>query len=154
MSTDGQYRFLLTRRTGWGQRAVTFIMLNPSTADAEQDDPTIRRCIGFASRWDFGWLHAVNLSPVRATNPAELLRAGPEPEEVWVENLQVVLETVAAAELVVAAWGVHGQAEGRAQRVMAALAGRCEVHCLGTTRAGYPRHPLYLSAIAQPVLFA
>ena len=154
MSADGRYRFLLTRRTGFGNRAVMFVMLNPSTADAERDDPTIRRCINFAARWERGWLYVVNLSPLRATDPADLLRAGPEPEEIWLENVRTILDTSARSDLVVAAWGVHGQAEGRAQRVLAALAGRCEIHCLGTTRAGYPRHPLYLPVTEQLVRFA
>ena len=153
MSADGQYCFLLTRRTVWGEKTMTFVMLNPSTADAERDDPTIRRCMGFASRWDFGWLHVVNLFPLRATDPDELLRAGPESEETWLENVQTILDTSARSDLVVAAWGVHGQAEGRAERVLAALTGRCEVHCLGTTRDGHPRHPLYVPSATKLALF-
>ena len=152
MSADHRHRYLLTRRTGGRDRAVAFIMLNPSTADAEHDDPTIQRCVGFASRWDFGWLHVVNLSPLRATNPAELLRAGPEAEEVWVENLQVVLDTVAASELVVAAWGVHGRVEDRAERVLSAL-DRRRIYCLGVTKEGHPQHPLYRRETAQLALF-
>ena len=64
-SADGKYLFLLTRRTGWGHRAVTFIMRNPSATDAERDDATIRRCIGFAIRWGFALVHLVYLSPWR-----------------------------------------------------------------------------------------
>ena len=153
MSPDGRYRFLLTRRTSFGQKAVMFLMLNPSTADAVQDDPTIRRCINFAARWECGWLYVVNLSPLRATVPADLLRAGPEPEEVWLENVQTIRDTAARSDLVVAAWGAHGQAEGRAQRVLAALDGNSEMHCLGTTRDGHPRHPLYLPAATKLSLF-
>ena len=152
-SADGKYYFLLIRRTGWGHRAVTFIMRNPSATDAEQDDPTIRRCMGFAARWEFGWLYVVNLSPLRATDSSVLLRAGPEPEEIWLENMQVILYTAAKSDLVVAAWGVHGQAEGRAARVLAALDGNSEMHCLGTTRDKHPRHPLYVPSATKLSLF-
>ena len=93
------------------------------------------------------------MTPLRANDPADLLRAGPEPEEVWLENIQTIRDTAAKSDLVMVAWGVHGQAEGRAQRVMAALAGRCEVHCLGTTRDGHPRHPLYVPAATKLALF-
>ena len=79
--------------------------------------------------------------------------SGPESEETWLENVQTILDTSARSDLVVAAWSVHGQAEGRTQRVMAALAGRCEMHCLGTTRDGHPRHPLYVPAATKLALF-
>ena len=120
-SADGRYRYLLTRRTGFGGKVVNFIMLNPSTADAVKNDPTVRRCIGFANSWDCGWLHVTNLSPLRATHPRDLRNAGPEPEDVWDENLRTILETGGQSDLVVAAWGVHGEAEGRAEKVLTAL---------------------------------
>ena len=153
MSADGTYRFLLTRRTGFGEKAVMFLMLNPSIADAVQNDPTIRRCIGFAARWDFGWLHVANLSPLRATNPADLLRAGPEPEEIWLENVRTIRDTTAKSDLVVVAYGTHGGAEQRAERVLAALDGHAKLHCLGTTRDGHPRHPRYVPAATKLALF-
>ena len=128
-------------------------MLNPSTADGETDDPTIRRCIKFANTWGYGWLHVVNLSPLRATDPRELLRAGPEPEDVWLENLATVVATAEASDLVVAAWGVHGAVEDRADRVLAALDGRWRIYCLGLTKEGHPRHPLYLRKDAEPQAF-
>ena len=151
-SPDRRYRYLLTRRTGFGEKAVNFIMLNPSTDDAVKNDPTIRRCIGFANSWGCGWLHVTNLSPLRATDPRTLLAAGPEPEDVWNRNLDHNMESAGSSDLVVAAWGVHGEAEGRAERVLATLrdAGR-EVCCLGTTRQGNPLHPLYVPAVTKPV---
>ena len=153
-SADGRYRYLLTRRTGFDERVANFIMLNPSTADAVKNDPTVRRCIGFANAWDFGWLHVTNLSPFRATHPRDLRKAGPEPEDVWDENLRTILETGGQSDLVVAAWGVHGEAEGRAEKVLAALwEASQEVHCLGTTKEGQPLHPLYLAAATEPRLF-
>src|SRR3954454_15761859 len=82
ISACGRYRYLLSRQVGPGLRTATFIMLNPSTADATNDDPTIRRCIGFARQWGCGRLAVLNLFAVRATDPAEMKRAddpvGPE----------------------------------------------------------------------------
>ena len=82
-SLDRKYRYRLTRRVGLADNAVTLVMLNPSTADETQNDPTIRRCIDFANRWGFGWLHVVNLSPLRSPDPKELLAAGLESDAVW-----------------------------------------------------------------------
>ena len=80
-----------------------FVMLNPSTADEHRDDPTIRRCIGFAKGWGYRTLYVTNLSPLRATYPKELLAAGPEPESIWQENLDNILDTAMVCGIVVAA---------------------------------------------------
>ncbi len=149
MASDRRYCYLVIRRTGWGDRTVRFLMLHPSRAGAERNEPSIRRCISFATRWGCGWLHVVNLSPLRATDPADLLRAGPGPEEVWLENLQTILDTAVRSDLVVVAYGTHGGAEHRAERVLAALDGNGEIHCLGTTRDGHPRHPLYVPSATK-----
>src|SRR5437588_2477108 len=77
-SPDGRYRYLLTRRLGRSRRVATFIMLNPSTADAINNDPTIRKCVGFARRWGCGLLQVVNLFALRATEP-RVLRAAADP---------------------------------------------------------------------------
>ena len=118
-SDDRRYRYLLTRRVGTGKKRVMFLMLNPSTADEVRNDPTIARCIGFASSWDCGWLYVTNLSPLRATDPADVLRVGPEPDDVWDTNVENILETAMCCDFTVAAWGNHGAAEGRADRVIA-----------------------------------
>ena len=102
-SPDRRYRYLLTRRVGLTDDAVTFVMLNPSTADEIQDDPTIRRCIAFANRWGFGWPHVANLSPLRATDPKVLLGAGLEPDKVWLENLEHLVRAALASNMVIAA---------------------------------------------------
>ena len=150
-SPDSKYRYLLTRRTGFGEKVVNFVMLNPSTAGAIKNDPTVRRCMGFANSWDCGWLYITNLSPLRATDPRDLRKAGPEPADVLEENLRTILETARSSDMVLVSWGAHGEAEGRAERVLAALreAGQ-EVHCLGTTKEGQPLHPLYLGAVTKP----
>ncbi len=146
-SRNRRYRYQLARQVGAGERAVMFLMLNPSTAGERTDDQTIRRCIGFARRWHYGWLRVTNLSPFRATHPQDLESAGREPNRVWSRNIEVILETAAVCDLIVAAYGNHGGGNDRAGRVMSHLrnAGR-RIHCLGLTRQGHPRHPLRLRA--------
>src|SRR5262249_40146014 len=103
-STDGRYRYLLTRRVGPGRKSATFIMLNPSTADATADDPTIRKCIGFARRWRCGVLRVVNLFAFRATDP-DVLKAAADP--VGPENRRWILRSIRRTnrQIVVCAWG-------------------------------------------------
>lgn len=127
-------------------------MLNPSTADATLDDPTIRRCIGFARSWGFSRLLVANLFPLRATDPAELLAA--EDPTGGADGVEV-LRLVAACERVVAAWGnspIPTRFAGRREDVMAALAGG-PVYCLGRTKDGQPRHPLYVAGRQPAELF-
>ena len=111
-SPDRRYRYLLTRQVGFGDKRVLFVMLNPSTADEEKNDPTIRRCIGFANGWGYGWLDVTNLSPLRATDPKQLLAAGPEPWDVWNRNLYHIMAAAGSSDLVVAAYGNHGPDRG------------------------------------------
>ena len=155
-SPDGRYRYILARNLGFqGDGRVTFVMLNPSTADEHRNDPTVQRCVNFGRAWGYGWLYVVNLSPLRATDPNDLLAEGPEPADVWETNVDYIQKAVSLSDLVVAAWGVHGEAEGRAERVLDALLRKgWEVHCLGTTKHGHPRHPLYIPKATAPVRFA
>ena len=140
-------RYILHRTIDsmFGRGGMLVVMLNPSTATDEVDDPTIRRCIGFAKREGCASLMVGNLSPVRATNPKDLIAAGPEePDVVW-RNISAINDMSQGARLVVAAWGNHGRAEERDLRMIEALPW-VTWHCLGTTKEGYPRHPLYVSA--------
>lgn len=147
MSECGRYRYSLTRHWGTGHRLL-FIMLNPSTADEHDDDPTIRRCIGFAQRNGFGELHVCNLFAYRATVPRQLRTAddpvGPLNDE-WIQR------EMGHASLTVAAWGAWPGAEERAREVVK-LAGHGPLFCLGTTKDGSPRHPLYVPR-SQPFKF-
>jgi hypothetical protein len=139
---DGPYRYLLWRR--WADAAsLLFVMLNPSTADAERDDPTIRRCIGFARAWGFGAVEVVNLFAWRATYPRELRRAR---DPIGPDNDRVILEAAARNQAIIAAWGNHG-AFGERDRQVAALLAPFGARCLGArTSGGAPRHPLYVRA--------
>ena len=134
------YRWSLWR--SWSstadQRACTFVMLNPSTADGRRDDPTIRRCVGFASREGFTGIHVVNLFALRATDPAKLKMV---PDPVGPANDSVILDAVRSSEFIVAAWGQHGPLFGRDEAVLRLLEGH-RIWCLGTTKKGQPRHPL------------
>lgn len=151
ISLSGEYRYELRR--WWGAEDapyVLFVMLNPSTADADVDDPTIRRCIGFTKSWGYSRLFVGNLFAYRATRPAELKTARDpvgHPNDVWLRSM------ARGAKLVIAAWGAHGPA-GRAAEVTTILTEWGEVHCLGLTKAGRPRHPLYVRGETQPVPFA
>lgn len=105
LSSDGRYRYELTRRWDNSTSTVTYVMLNPSTADASVDDPTIRRCIGFAQSHGFGGLRVLNLYAFRATQPKDMFRAidpvGPE-NDTYLGNLDT-------GSTVVAAWGAHAR---------------------------------------------
>lgn len=153
LSGCGKYRYELTRvwepmRPGGN---VLWVMLNPSTADASIDDPTIRRCVGFSRAWGYGSLTVVNLFALRATNPGELYHHG---EPVGPENDEVIGLCAEAAELVIVAWGNHGFHRGRDTAVLRLLdyVGR-PVQCLGLTKFDRPRHPLYVPAKTKPVAF-
>lgn len=146
---EGRYRYLLWRR--WADAdSLLFIMLNPSTADAAQDDPTIRRCIGFARAWGFGGVEVVNLFAWRATLPRDLARAR---APVGPHNDRAIVEAAARSRAVIAAWGVHGALRGREAEVARLLAST-RLRCLGTTIEGAPRHPLYVAAKVRTADFA
>lgn len=151
ISECGRYRYALTRDVAplTGEGTCTFIMLNPSTADAEQDDPTIRRCIGFARSWGFARLKVVNLFAFRSTDPRELLACG---DPSGPENLCTIAKVVGGSDLVVCAWGAFPLAGAEHVRLVLELIGG--PHCLGLTANGSPRHPLYVRADAEPMPFA
>lgn len=142
------YRYQLWRHIGQSHRRVCWIMLNPSTADEAQDDPTIRRCIGFGRAWGFGSLVVVNLFALRSTDP-RALRGHADP--VGPDNDRAIVASARDASLVVAAWGVHGALGGRDAHVAELLASvRVDVHCLAMTKSGAPVHPLYQPGNALP----
>lgn len=134
-----RYRYRLDRDWGGGP-PVVFVGLNPNRADEVDDDPTIRRCVGFARRWGYGRLVVVNLFAWRARSP-RALRAVAEP--VGPEADAFLRAAVAEADRVVACWGNGGTLRGRDAAVRRLL-GPCA--CFGLTGRGQPRHPLYLPA--------
>lgn len=144
LSDDRVYRYLLTRQWS-GDPTATFIMLNPSTADAFASDPTCTRVVRFARREGCGSIRVVNLFALRTTDPI-LLREHPDP--VGPENDRFLNEQ-ARAHLVVAAWGAGGTLNGRAREVAQRLAAAgVPLKCLGVTKDGHPKHPLYVRSDA------
>ena len=141
-SSDRKYRYSLWR--GWDRKKsyVMFIGLNPSTADEIEDDPTIRRCVGFARDWGYGGLCMTNLFAVRATNPQEMML---HPEPIGVDTNYWLLKYAWKAEVIDASWGAKGGYQQRDEVVYDLLE---SMMCLGLTKAGHPKHPLYLPSDA------
>jgi len=142
ISADGRYRYVLRR--WWGgketiDKPILWVMLNPSTADAEVDDPTIRRCIAFSRSWGYDGMLVGNKYAFRSTDPYALksLRlaeaTGPD-NDMWLRRMASV------SDRIVLAWGNHG-----GQLVPGALTHTLhDLWCLGRNRDGSPKHPLYL----------
>lgn len=150
ISECGRYRYALWRDVGalGGNGTALFVMHNPSTADAELDDPTIRRCVGFARDWGYARLAVGNLYAWRATDPQELLLAPRDP--VGPENDEWLRRLVRGAELVVAAWGARVPDDYPIADVMRL---HDQWRCLGMTAGGLPRHPLYVKKTMRPQPF-
>lgn len=150
-SECGTYRYTLTRQLStplrWVRPAL-FIMLNPSTADAVNNDPTIRRCISFAEREACTHLTVVNLFALRATDPRELKK---HKDPVGPDNDTHIWNMIAQHRhgITVAAWGAHPFAKERERFILDNSYG--DIHCLGTTKSGSPRHPLYVKS-DQPLV--
>jgi hypothetical protein len=148
---QGDYRYTLTRDLGPpplgipGIHPILFIMLNPSTADADIDDPTIRRCMGFARRLGGTTLYVENLFAYRATSPKKMMEAsdpvGPENDSRIRESLNMVNW---CNGIVICAWGTNGSYKNRDQEVLKQIRSYTTPMCLGKTKHGFPKHPLYL----------
>jgi hypothetical protein len=144
ISPCGHYRYALWRKWGVGG-TCNFIGLNPSTADATLDDPTIRRCIGFAKAWGYGSLMMTNLFAWRATNPRDMMQAH---NPVGPDNDSTLIGAYLNAQVSIAAWGAHGTYDGRHNAVRELLP---HLYYLRLTKDGHPGHPLYLPASLKPV---
>lgn len=161
LSDDGLYRFDLWRIWDPTLPELLILGINPSTADAQKNDPTIRRGIGFAKGFGCGGLRMQNVSPLRATDPKVLAHAvlyhrdhggiDPFPQR----GIRALDGVLSRAAYVVCAFGEFSFARGDARHI---LTGHAEsmvsqvraagktTYCLGTTQAGWPRHPLYVRA--------
>ena len=139
-----RYRYLLSRVWNDSLPTAVFIGLNPSTADASRDDPTLRRCIGFSQAWGFGGLIMLNLFAFRATAPAAMKRRR---DPVGPDNDSWLKQTASRHATVIACWGVHGRHKNRSAFVSSILP---PCHCLAINADGEPAHPLYLRASLQP----
>lgn len=150
ISQCGKFRYRLGRRWGEGE-PLLFIMLNPSTADADQDDATIRRCIRFAQSHGYPALEVVNLFAYRATDPKDLRCAG---YPVGPENDGHIAAAVVSSAAVCLAWGANVAGLERPQIVLPSLReSGVQLQCLRITRSGYPAHPLMLPASCRLMPF-
>lgn len=142
-----RYRYALTRRWDTGP-LVLFVMLNPSTATEAQNDPTVERCERRARALGFGAFTVTNIFALRSTDPKGLYRC-PDPNGPG--NDAAIAEAARAADVIVAAWGTHGalQDRGRAVEALLRATGKPLRH-LGLTKAGHPRHPLYIGYSQAP----
>lgn len=140
ISPCGRYRYQLGRRWRLG-RTVLWIMLNPSIADADMDDRTIKRCIAFSQREGFGDMLVGNIYAYRSTDPSVLWTLGAG-EAHGPDNDKHLYAMARRADAVICAWGAHHPAQWLGLQTL--LVPRLQ--CLGKTKHGSPKHPLYLSA--------
>lgn len=140
-------------------RTLCFIMLNPSTADATVDDPTIKRCRNYAVRWEYQHLFVVNLFAYRTPFPLSLSKAYSEGVDVvGPENDDYISSVAERSDMIIAAWGapprkLEWRATAVREKLREELRNRRVVHALGLTKAGHPRHPLYVKKDIAPFLF-
>jgi hypothetical protein len=145
-SADRKYRYALWRTALLGDGILNFIMLNPSTADEKDNDPTVARCWRRAKALGFKKLIVTNIFPLCSTDPTNLY-ADPDPISPWAElhNYAYILELASMAKTVVCAWGSHGTFRNRGAIVEDLLrANSIKIHMLRLCQSGQPGHPLYL----------
>lgn len=149
ISDCGKYRYSLGRKWSEGGKRICWIMLNPSTADAEVDDPTLKRCIHFSQSWGYDELVVVNLLPYRSPSPwqcREWLRRNLQYGPVRQVNGHAITNATATSWKVVAAWGSYPWSKGVQAEVMTLLRSQqgpdFTPGCIGTTKHGDPKHPM------------
>lgn len=139
------FRYQLTRRWEYGSGMLTFCMLNPSTADASKNDPTVTKCIQWAKSLGFAGLHVVNIFAWRSTDPMAIhhkWRAGSD--AIGPENDEWILSTARGSSMLICAWGNHGKLANRGMQVRRMLKDNGVMpHCLKVSKEGQPVHPLY-----------
>lgn len=151
-SECGKYRYMLGRSVNGtaSRKTVMFIMLNPSIAGYENDDPTIRKCMRLAEKWGYGYITVLNLFAYIATDPADLKRAR---DPYGPDNMGHIDEHAAAADMIVCAWGNHGAYGDAGHKMIARLNKKYALYAMIITMLGQPGHPLYLPENVQPLIF-
>ena len=142
------YRYSLTRTWDLNKKLILFIGLNPSTADENNDDPTLRRCLFYATEWGFGGLIMVNLFAFRATHPKDLKSAK---YPIGRDNNQFIIDAHDCAELTIAAWGNDGSLYNRDQEVLEFIKNPM---CLNINQTGQSAHPLYQKKDINPKIYS
>lgn len=149
ISQCGAYRYFLSRKWDSSLPTAPFIMLNPSTADANEDDPTIRRICNYAKDWGFGGIVVVNLYALRVTDSKLLFHLTVDP--IGPRNNRTLCQVVSTFPQVFCAWGNHAEPERVRTLVRMAHERGVYLFCLGENKDGSPKHPLYLKKDLQPV---
>jgi hypothetical protein len=144
ISDCGKYRYLLRRTWDHAKMHALFVMLNPSTADAKLDDPTIRSCVRLVSGLGYGSIEVVNIFGWRATDPNELPK---QADPVGPMNESIVAAAILRCDVVICAWGGNAMA-ARKSDFLCGMIRRWKppAYCFGTTKSGAPRHPLYVKS--------
>lgn len=146
-----RYRYQLWRQWDPVKRVAVFLMLNPSTADEVDNDPTVERCQRRALQMGCGGLRVVNIFAYRSTDPAALYE---QEDPVGPENDAAILDATRDAGIVICAWGKHGNYMGRGLQVMRMLvAAGVQPHYLQLNQDGTPKHPLYVGYDVKPSPF-
>ena len=143
-----KYRYALWRNWDLSKDKVMFIGLNPSTADHVDDDPTIRRCIGFAKSWGYGGLYMTNLFSYRTSSPDKLRNIknpiGNPDNDDWIKKLYN------KSSIIIAAWGNASFNKNRKEEIRNLCS---DMHCLKINKTGNPGHPLYQPGHLVPIKF-
>jgi hypothetical protein len=147
ISDCGKYRYLLRRTWDHGKPRALIIMLNPSTADAEVDDPTIRSCARLTRELGYGSFEVINLFGLRAPDPAELEKSV---DPIGARNADVGDAAINRCDIVICAWGAHPMARPRGDTMISWVKGwKPAAYCFGITKNGAPKHPLYVKSGTQ-----
>jgi len=149
ISACGRYRYKLTRSWAPEPRYLMWVMLNPSTADASKDDPTIRRCVGFAKALGYTGIVVGNLYALRATDPKVLRHPPGGIDAVGPENDAWLCRMAQSVDMIICAWGQRGPDRTRVQDVLGVMPSH-KLHTMGFTKSGEPRHPLMLPSATRP----
>ena len=144
ISKDNKYRYQLSRIWDDEKPKVLFIMLNPSTADADVDDPTIRRVVNFAKSWVYGGVFVGNLYAFRSTNPKSL-RYTDNP--IGTDNIQHIQSLIGLVERVIYAWGNKKKEPDWLYSLVDSP------YCIDVSKKGISKHPLYLKSELKPKLY-
>ncbi len=142
-----RYRYVLRRNWNRQKPIVAFIGLNPSSANETSDDPTSRRCMGFANDWGYGGISLINLFAFCAHSPKSMMMAA---DPIGSENDRWIDRVISESDLVIAAWGNRGTFMDRANELHSRID---NMYCLKLTERGQPMHPLYVKADIIPIAY-
>ena len=144
ISDCGKYRYLLRRTWDYNRPRALLVMLNPSTADATLDDATIRSCVRLLNGQGYGSMEVVNVYAYRATDPSELTK---QADPFGPRNETTIAAAVGRCDVVICAWGAYPPARQHASRLLNEVRSRRPAtYCFGKTKAGAPKHPLYIKS--------